>query len=181
MSWWAEARSALLVATFATLLGSVVGVLWHALAPQVEIVAAAQGSASAMKALIGDDLWLGLLGIIAGIVCVALMWVAAPHASRGPGAFIGLAVGGLLGALVAARVGHLAGHRDLTNVLRARAPGISSADIKLVLSYFDFSARWKSVLFTWPLASVLLNALIAGFRVANEPTRLVASAYPGSS
>jgi hypothetical protein len=179
--WFGEALVAIVVAVFATLLGSLVGVVWHALAPHVAIVPAAQGSADAMKALIGDDLWLALLGIVAGVVCVAALVAVSPRASARPGAMVGLAVGGLLGMLVAARVGHLIGHGDLTHALRTQVPGIGAADIKLVLSYFDFSARWKAALLSWPIASVLLNAVIAAMRVPNQPTRLVLSAYPGSS
>jgi hypothetical protein len=181
LDWRAEALIALVVTAFATLLGSVVGVVWHALAPQVAIIPAAEGSAQAMKALIGDDLWLALLGIVAGVLCVGVSVAVAPASTDGPGAAVGLAVGGLLGMLVAARVGHLIGHRDLTDVLRAQAPGLSSADVKRVLSFLDFSARWKAALLSWPIVSVLLHAAIAGVRGANQPTRLVLSAYPGSS
>jgi hypothetical protein len=179
--WSVELRMFAVVTGFVTLLGSVVGVVWHALAPQIGIVAAAEGSASAMKALIGDDAWLGLLGALAGVLCVLVLTVVAPKQSHGPGAMLGLAVGGLLAMLVAARVGHLIGHRELTNVLQDGFPGITPKGVKLVLSYFDFSVRATAVLLAWPFASVLVNGLIVWVRTSNEAQPARTSAYPGSS
>lgn len=181
VDWLDEARTALLVTAFAALLGSVVGLLWHAIGPQVDIVDATRGSVAAMKALIGDDVWLGILGLLAGVVCVAVLVVVAPDQSRGPGAMLGLAVGGLLGMLVAARVGHRVGHDHLTAVLQTGFPGITPKGVKLVLGYFDFSVRAKGVLLSWPLMSILLNALIVWLRSPNDAPAVRVSAYPGSS
>jgi hypothetical protein len=180
-SWRTEIRTAVLVTAFLALLGSAVGILWHALAPEIGIVAATNGSTAAMKPLIGDDAWLGGLGILAGILSVLVLVVVARDTSDGPGAMVGLAVGGFLGMLVAARVGHLIGHRELTDAVRNGFPGVTPKGIELVLGYFDFTVRAKGVLFSWPLAAVLLNGVIVFMRSLNEPPPQRLSTYPGSS
>jgi hypothetical protein len=181
ISWGKEIRTAVLVSAFLTLLGSIVGIAWHALAPEIGIVDATNGSTAAMKALIGDDAWLGGLGLVAGVLSVLVLIVVARDDAEGPGATIGLAVGGFLGMLVAARVGHLIGHRELADAVKGGFPGVTPKGVKIVLSYFDFSVRAKGVLFSWPLAAVLLNGVIVFIRSLNEPPPQRLSTYPGSS
>ncbi|HWC35151.1 MAG TPA: hypothetical protein VG650_10025 [Mycobacteriales bacterium] len=181
VQWGREVRVAVAVASFTTLLGAPVGVLWHAVAPRLGIVAVAHGSGAPMKSLIGDDLWLGLLGALAGVVCVLALLIVAPRESRGPGAMIGLAAGGILAMLIAARVGYLLGHPPLKDALRVAFPNVPAKSLAAYLHLFDVSVRAKAVLLTWPFAAVLLNAAIIGLRGPNEPTAAVASAYPGSS
>ena len=180
VDWSLEAGTALLVTVFGALFGAIVGVLWHAVAPQIGVVAAVEGSSAATKALIGDDLWLGLLGIVAGVVAVLLVTLVAPNATGGPGAQVGLAVGGVLGMLVAARVGHLIGHQDLAGVVATRFPQGGQRVVDLVLGYFDFKVRASAVLLTWPMASIFLSTSIAWVRaLKNQPTVRPASPYPG--
>jgi hypothetical protein len=179
VGWRAELRVMVLVTMFSALLGEAVGLIWHALAPTVGIVAAAEGSSAATKALIGDDLWLALLGIVAGVVCVALLIVVAPDGARGPGATLGLAVGGVLGSIVAARVGHLVGHHDLTGVLHSSLPQVSDKVDRLILHYFDFTVRAKPVLVAWPAAATLLNTLIVAVRRTNRSVPAYGYTYPG--
>lgn len=175
-----EARITLLVAAYAALFGAVVGVVWHAIAPAIAVARAINGSEAASKSLIGDDAWLALLGIAAGVVCVLMLFLVSPHAAVGPGAQLGLAVGGFLGMLVAARVGHLVGHHAVVSAVAARFPHATPAGIGQVASIFDFRVRAKGVLFAWPIASVFLCALIEWIRALKEPTPLRAAAYPGS-
>jgi hypothetical protein len=170
LDWWREARTAAVVAVFAALLGSVVGVIWHAAAPTVGILAAVNGSAAAMKPFVGDDVWLGFLGVIAGIVCVLVLVVVAPEASRGPGAQLGLAVGGLLGMLVAARIGHRIGHHHVVEALQAAFPRGNAAGIRSVASLLDFKVRATGVLLSWPVASVVLGAVTAWVHELRQPT-----------
>ncbi|MGN6473242.1 MAG: hypothetical protein ACTHK4_06290 [Mycobacteriales bacterium] len=183
VNWRIEGRTAAVVAVFATLLGSLVGVVWHAVAPRINIVGIAAGrlTGTGFKPMIGDDVWLGVVGIAAAVVCVAALLLVAPDAARGPGATVGLAIGGFLGMLVAARVGHLIGHSDFDSTLRAAYPNAPVPRITAFLGYYDFSLRAKAALFTWPLVSLALNTLILSLRTGNQPTPLMASAYPGSS
>jgi hypothetical protein len=93
----------------------------------------------------------------------------------------GLAVGGFLGRLNAARVGHLIGHRELADAVRNGFPGVTPKGVEIVLGYFDFSVRAKGVLLSWPLVAVLLNALVLFIRSLNERAPQRVSPYPGSS
>lgn len=183
VNWQVETRNALVIALYATLLGSLAGVVWHALAPRINIVGIAAGrlTGTGYKPMIGDDVWLGLVGVVAAIICVGALLIVAPDASRGPGAMFGLAIGGFLGMLVAARVGHLIGHSDFDTALRSAYPQAQVSRITSFLGSYDFSLRAKAALFTWPFVSVALNTLILGMRRTNQPTPLMVSAYPGSS
>lgn len=177
----AEAQSALVVTAFSTLLGGLVGVIWYAVAPRIGIVAVANGSGNTMKSLIGDDVWLGTIGALAGVFCVTVLRLTAPRAARGPGAMLGLGVGGLLGMLVAARVGHLIAHPHLYHALRAAFPNVPLQAITYYVHLFDFSVRAQAVLLAWPFVAVFVNAFVGGVQPVNQPTRVPGSTYSGSS
>jgi hypothetical protein len=181
LHWRQEAAYAFVVATFSTVLGGLVGVVWYAVAPRLGIVAVAHGSSATMKSLISDDLWLAFLGAVAGIVCVAALLLVSPRAARGPGATLGLGVGGLLGMLVAARVGHLLGHPHLADALRSAFPDVPLKALDYYVHLFDYTVRAKAVLLAWPFAAVALNSVILAARTENRPTPAMVSAYPGSS
>src|SRR3954462_104187 len=68
-----EAAVALLVTAYSTLLGAVLGLVWPRLAPHVQLIRAINGSESAAKAVLGDDMWFALLGLVAGVVSVAIL------------------------------------------------------------------------------------------------------------
>jgi hypothetical protein len=158
--WRQEARNTLLVTAYVALLGSIVGIVWHAVAPRVDIIPlATRGSQGAMKPLIGADVWLGGLGLAAALVCVVTLAIVDRDATEGPGAMLGLAVGGLLGMLVAA----------VDKQLRA-----------YVLTW-DLRVRAQGVLLSWPLAAVLLNGVTIALRRPNEVPPVRQPAYPGSS
>jgi hypothetical protein len=158
----AELRFGLVIAVYSALLGGVVGLIWQAGAPRVHLAAAIDGSESAAKPLIGDDVRLGVLGIIAGVVIAIVVLVFGRHRERGPGEVLGLAAGGVLGSLVAARVGDLARHHETVRAIAAAVPGVTSAQTANVLGYFGFHVRATGVLMLWPIASVAVY-LVAGF------------------
>jgi hypothetical protein len=183
--WRQETRNTLLVTAYVALLGSIVGIVWHAVAPRVDIIPlATRGSQGAMKPLIGADVWLGGLGLAAALVCVVTLAIVDRDATEGPGAMLGLAVGGLLGMLVAARVGHLMGRHDLYDTLRTRYPNPTAAVDKQLRAYvltWDLRVRAQGVLLSWPLAAVLLNGVTIALRRPNEVPPVRQPAYPGSS
>jgi hypothetical protein len=150
----------LLVTAFSALLGAAVGLIWEAGAPHVRLAAAIDGSESAAKPLIGDDVRLGLLGIIAGIVVAVVVLVVGRHRERGPGEVLGLGVGGVLGGLVADRVGDLARHHEMVRAVAAAVPGVTSAQTSRVLGYFGFHVRATGVLMLWPIAAVAVYLLV---------------------
>jgi hypothetical protein len=163
MSSWvrAELGFGLVVAAYSALLGAVVGLIWQAGAPRVHLAAAIDGSESAAKPLIGDDVRLGVLGIIAGVVIAVVVLVLGRNRERGPGEVLGLAAGGVLGALVAARVGDLARHHEMVKAVAAAVPGVTSAQTTKVLGYFGFHVRATGVLMLWPIASVAVYLVVA--------------------
>jgi len=179
--WREEGVIFALVTVFSTLLGGAVGPLWHAAAPHVNLVSAADGSAAASKLLIGDDLWLGLLGILAGVLCVTLLMIIAPRTGQGPGAVLGLALGGLLGAIVAAHIGHQIGHHQISNQLAVTFPHAGRSGLRSFLGLYDFRVRARAVLLGWPvaaLASIGLVAVAGSIRDAGRPEPIN---YPVSS
>jgi len=78
---------------------------------------------------------------------------------------VGLAVGGLLGSLVAAHVGHLAQHPNVLSVLHTWFPTITPHSAAAVLSDFDFRVRARVVLLAWPLTAVVAQAAVVGLRL----------------
>ena len=96
---------------------------------------------------------------------VALLALVAWDAGAGPGAVVGLAVGGVLGSLVAARVGHLeSSTRTSWSPCRASFPGITPHSVATILGYFDFRVRARAVLVAWPLTAVVLHTVLATLR-----------------
>jgi hypothetical protein len=164
VKWLSEVLVAGLVVAYSVMLGAAIGLIWPRVAPHLRLVAAIDGSEAATKALLGDDMWLALLGIIAGVVSVAVLAIVARDAGGGPGGAVGLAVGGLLGSLVAAQVGHLVQHPHVVSTLRSSFPGITRHSLKAILGYFDFKVRAKVVLLAWPLAAVVVHAASAALR-----------------
>jgi hypothetical protein len=157
VNWRIESVVAVLVVAYSTLLGGAVGLIWPRVAPHLALVRAINGSEAATKALLGDDMWLGFLGIIAGIVSVAVLALVARDAAAGPGGALGLVVGGVLGSLVAAHVGHLVQHPHVVSALQTSFPGITHQSLATILGYFDFKVRARAVLVAWPLAAVLVH------------------------
>ncbi|HWA67651.1 MAG TPA: hypothetical protein VG899_14920 [Mycobacteriales bacterium] len=181
IDWRAEAVLALVLMVCIALLGSVVGLIWHAVAPHLDVHAAINNPEEKTKALMGDDLWLALLGIIAGIVCVVAVFLALPAAAAdGPGALVGLVAGGLLAMFVADRVGYLVGVGPLRSTLDSAFPTASRQGIDGVVRLLDFKVRATAMLLSWPMASLLLSSMITWLRAVNRPTVKAPAAYPGS-
>jgi len=163
----AEVGLGAVIAVFSALLGAAVGLIWAAGAPRIHLGAAIDGSESAAKPLIGDDVRLGLLGIVAGVLVAVVVLVAGRRRDRGPGEVLGLAIGGVLGALVAARVGDVARHHEMVKALAAVVPGVTSKESTRLLGFFGFHVRATGVLMLWPIAAVAVHMLVTatGLRV----------------
>lgn len=164
VKWGSEALVALLVVAYSTVLGGAVGLIWPRVAPHIRLADAIDGSEAATKALLGDDLWLGLLGIFAGVLSVALLALIARDSGWGPGGVLGLAIGGLLGSLVAAHVGHLVQEPHILSQLKASFPGITPHSLTTITGYFGYRVRARAVLVAWPIAAVVLHGATAAFR-----------------
>ena len=120
--WPADVLQALGVVVGMVLLGAPVGLLWSAVSPRVEFEVSDQGvnvlGPETSEGFIGADGSYVLVLFAAGLVCGLLAWWLARRS--GPWAVVGLAVGGVLAALVAARVGLLPGKEE---ALAALQPG----------------------------------------------------------
>jgi hypothetical protein len=162
--WIHEAVVAGFVVAYSVVIGAVVGLVWPHFAPRVRLAAAINGSEAASKALLSDDMRLGLLGLIASVVAVAVLALVARDAGSGPGGVVGLAVGGVLGSLVAAQIGHLVQGPHLETLLRTTYPGITKGSVNQLLGYFGFRLRTKAVLLAWPLAAVILQLGVLALR-----------------
>jgi hypothetical protein len=166
-SWQRELRDFLLIAVYVVLTGPIVGLLWSASGPKLEILQALGGSANAWRAEAGADVHFGLLGIAAGAVCAA---VAVLLRMDGPGTTAGLAAGGLGAAFVADRVGYLLNRGDTLDLLHSR-----SISLHVLLSQYGidpfFKVRALGVVVAWPLAAlvVYMSALALRDRARSLP------------
>jgi hypothetical protein len=167
-----EVGLGVLVTAYSALLGGAVGLIWQATAPRIQLAVVIDGSESAARPLIGDDVRLGLLGLIAGVAVAVVVVVSGRGRDRGPGEVIGLAVGGVLGALVAARVGQLGRHDEMVRTLATIIPGVTSAQTSKLLGYFGFQVRATGVLMLWPIAAVGVHLLATAADVGGRRQRV---------
>jgi hypothetical protein len=114
-------------------------------------------SDAVFRAEVGADAWFLIVTLLAGaIAAVVVCWL---FGEVGPGAALGLGVGGICASLVADRVGFLAERASTTTALQAFGlhPGGS------VLAEIDFRVRAVGVLTAWPLSSMLVLGLAVAF------------------
>jgi hypothetical protein len=153
---------ALLTAIYVTLLGPVAGLVWAAVAPKLSIPALAAGSDATFHALIGADAWFLLVGGVAG--AIAALVAVAVLGEPGPGAAIGLALGGLAAAFVADRIGFLSERGATTEALRA----IGAHPTGALVSEIDFRIRALGVLTVWPIASMAVLGIVIAINTARR-------------
>lgn len=158
-----DLAAALRTVVLVTLLGLPLGAAWALLAPREQVVRTEGGAQFAEPGgdlFVTADLLLLLLVGVAGLVCGYVAHAVAGH--RGWPVVVGLAVGGSLGAIVAAQFGALLGDAPLVfegGQVRPRdgepldaAPG-AVFDVALQL-------RATAVLVAWPLASLMISLLL---------------------
>lgn len=163
---------ALAVVVGSVLLGAPAGLLWSAVAPRLRVTFGADGPAAAdlegTKAFIGADASYLLVMLGAGVLCGALGWAFARRS--GPWTVAGLAVGGLLAALVAARVGVVPGSHDALEALRQGRMGHPPVDLYLgrlepKAEVPHLRAWWASL--AWPVGA-LIAFLVGALRRPEE-------------
>lgn len=170
INWRAEAVIVAAVAAYSTLLGALMGLIWPRVAPHIDAISAYfHGSVTANKALLGDDVWFGFLGLLTGVVCVGVLRLLAGDLSRGPGAVVGLAVGGVIGSLVAAHVGTAVQQPHLVASVRAQMADVKATDITRILYFFNFKVRANEMLLVWPVTAVALVGINVFVRYLRYP------------
>lgn len=149
-----ELVTGLLTAIYVALLGPAAGLVWSALAPRVSAQALVDGADAAFRPQIGADAWFLLVGGVAGALCTLV--ALAVGRRTGPGLALGLAVGGLAAAFVADRIGYLDDHQSTVMALQAKGAHLNG----MLVAEFDFRIRALGVLTVWPLASLVVLAVV---------------------
>jgi hypothetical protein len=159
----AELRSGLLVGLGCAVAGVVVGVLWRFVVPLAELKKTAAGvlQVGGAETEVAADGWFavcaGLAGVLAAVAAALLL------RSGRLGALVGLAAGGLVGALVAWRVGLLLSPPEIAAAAKAARVG-DTLEGPLRMSAYG-------VLLAWPTAAVItFFAVVAGLDVESHGT-----------
>jgi hypothetical protein len=173
MSTSGELRTSALVVVGSAVAGIPVGIVWWLVAPLVPIVKRADGLyrvGESNESAVAADGWLAILGVAAGIAVALVVYLASRPGRVGP--LLALAGGGVLGAVVAWRTGHLLGPGELVSSARSLPVG------GRLSAPLDVSAY--GVLLTWPMAAVITYfAVAAGAESGTSgDTEAVAEAHP---
>ncbi|MBV9291900.1 MAG: hypothetical protein JO222_05565 [Frankiales bacterium] len=143
------------VAVFVTLVGSAAGLVWSAVAPKLSLAKVAVGADAAFKSELGADMGFAAVLLVTGALCGLVVVLAG---ARGPGAIGGLGIGGMLGSLVAARVGYLADRDRTLHVLHHFGVTVKQFRNAGIDPFFQLHAT--GLLVAWPLASLLVAAVV---------------------
>lgn len=164
-----ELRTGALVTGCLLASGALVAVVWWLVAPLPRLEVHADGVFFAPtngEYAVAADGWFAVCTATAGLVAALVVFARARRARVG--AVVGLALGGLLGSIVAWRLGVLLGPGDALDTARGLPAG-SRFNGPLKLSALG-------VLFSWPIASVVAYfALTAGLEQADAQVDLVTS------
>lgn len=166
-----ELRAAAVVVVAMALLGPAIGALWASLAPRLEFRVVRPGLALPVvpeaEEYIAADGRFALLTLGAGALAALLCWWS--RRTRGPVLLLALAVGGLVGAVVAWRFGLLLG------------PGYTQPDLqtvdRIVRQPLELGAR--AALVVEPITAVLIYLFATGFSARNDLGRPEDDGPPG--
>lgn len=154
-------------------LGVPIGLLWRAVAPEVELVKTQYGPYPvhpSPEGYIADDGWFAVLGGAAGLLLAILAWLLLRR-FRGPAVLVGLTIGSVGGAVLAAWLGNKIGLADYERVARESAIGtrlyrpvdVSVADVGL---WSGFLPRVRGVVLVQALLAAATYTALAGFHHA---------------
>ena len=156
INWASEGIIAVLGTVFLALSGAIAGLLWDAVAPKLSFRALAASADQTFRPQIGADAWFLLVTMLVGLVTATVFCLVVRR--PGPGVAVGLAVGGLLGALVADRVGFVA-ERDAA-VAGLHAIGLRAAGD--LVTQVDFRVHALGVIAAWPLVALAVLGVFVG-------------------
>lgn len=137
------------------LLGAPAGLLWAAVAPHYTVVFEGGQPTypliESTKAFIGVDASYVLVSVGAGVLCGLGAWFLGRRS--GPWTVVALALGGVLAALVAARVGVLPGRQAAFEALDRKQGSVSLFLGIRVGDDTHLRAPWAAV--SWPVAALV--------------------------
>ena len=152
-------------------LGAPAGLLWAAVAPRVRVTFTPDGptvaNVESTKAFVGADGSYLLVMVGLGVLCGVLAWFLARRS--GPWTVVGLVLGGVLAALIAARVGLQPGSHEALQALQAKDRTSGSVELFLgrrgAHDSLSLRAPWAAV--GWPVAA-LVAFLVPAFQRPEE-------------
>jgi hypothetical protein len=158
-----ELRTGLAVIGGSLIAAVLVGITWWGIAPLPHLVTRSDGvylAGGETEQAVAADGWFAVCSATAGLVCALVVFARMRRARLGP--LLGLALGGLLGAVVAWRLGVALGPAGIREAAKGLAPN----------THFDGPLKLSAhgVLFAWPLTStVAYFALTAGLEPKAAP------------
>lgn len=144
-------------AAVSVLLGAPVGLLWSSVAPHAHVAVNASDSSvidGATEVFIASDGWFVAITLLVGVACGVLAWLFGRR--HAPYVVIGLAVGGLLAAYVASRVGLRFGQGALRAAIRSGRSGTYVANVAL---------QARVAIAVWPIGALVAFAVPVVSRV----------------
>lgn len=160
----AEVVQGLVVTAASALAGAVLGALWVWLAPSVQLISDGEGvylRNSEGEAAIGADGTFVLLALAFGAVAGLVVFLA--RRKGGVPLVLGLAVGGVLGSLLAWWLGTKLGPTSDV-IAHAKAVGpevVFDAPLKLQMG--------AAAMLAWPLAAIVVHLALTGILGPREP------------
>jgi hypothetical protein len=155
--------AALIVAVALVIAGVLLGLLWGATAPKIDVAAGLNGSEAAFDSQGGVDVMFAFLSVLVGL---AIGFLVGWRARNGAWPMaVALAVGGVGGSLIAGVVGHALRSHD---VLKQLPPNVTQTGRDL----FDFTLRAQGFYLVLPAAALLAYGLVVLFATKAEPPRL---------
>lgn len=156
VNWARELVIAVVGTLFVALSGAIAGLIWDAAAPKLSSSALAASANQTFRPQIGADAWFLLVTLVAGLVVATAFCLVIGR--PGPGAAVALAVGGLLAALVADRVGFVAERHAAVLTLHAAGYPTTGDYVTQV----DFRVHALSVVAAWPLVALAVLGVFVG-------------------
>ena len=163
-------RTELLIGTAlvagSALLGLLMGLIWHLVAPRVPLYADSQdiyllnpeGEQS-----IAADMYFAIIGVVCGLALGGLAYWRSRAREGGLGVALGLALGGLLGGYIAWKLGVALGPSG--NIVA------TAKSVPLGRTFYGpLALTAKSVLLAWPAAALIALVALTGLLTPKPPT-----------
>lgn len=159
--WQADVTAFLVLVSTLVLLAAPAGLLWAAVAPRYTVIRKDEGlefpNIESTKAFIGADGAYVVIVLVLGLLTGLLAWRYARQ--YGPATVLALAVGGLLAAWIAGRVGLMPGSHSAVAALGDSSPTRGPVDLYLGMrdqktGHLSVRGAWGAV--AWPVGALLV-------------------------